>query len=65
MRSIQEFFFGWVGRDGTVCVLNAFIFATEKSITFQKKKISYYFPLRQRQKKITLSEITQILWSIV
>ena len=38
MRNMQELFFGWVGWDGTVWVLNVFIFVTEKSITFKKRK---------------------------
>ena len=34
----KSYFFGWVGRDGTVSVLNVFILVTEKSITFKERK---------------------------
>lgn len=36
----KSYIFGWVGWDGAGCVLNHFIFVTEKSITFKKTKIS-------------------------
>ena len=37
---MQELFFGWVGWDGTVCLLSIFIFVTKKGITFKNKNIT-------------------------
>ena len=36
-----ELFFGWVGRDGTLCIHN-----------FQKSEISHYITLRERKKNL-------------
>ena len=40
-KTARVIYFCWVGCDETVCVLNVFIFATEKSITFKRTKMSY------------------------
>ena len=55
----KSYIFGWVGWDGAGCVLNHFIFVTEKSITFKKRKY------QKDRKKPNLCELTDIMWSTV
>ena len=43
MRSMQELFFSWVGRNGTLCVPYVFVI-------FKRTKILYYFTPRERGK---------------
>ena len=40
MRSMQESFFwlGGLGKDRFFCVINVFIFVTERSLTFKNRK---------------------------
>ena len=57
-RNMQELFF--LAGDETVCVLNVFIFVTEKSITFIRTKVS-----QEGRKKTNLSELTQIFCGLL
>ena len=60
MRSMQDLFFlaGWVEM-GQFVVLHVFVFVTEKSITFKKRKY------RRDRKKPNLSSLTQILCDLL
>ena len=62
MHVCKSYFFGQAGWGGTVCVLNVFIFVSERSINLKKKTRMLQ---KDRKKPSYLSELIQVLWGLL